>query len=66
MSDSFKWEFSFGAQLISPEQTRFTLFAPAQDAISLEVDGQGSFPMQRAHEGTFEMTFACGAGARYR
>jgi maltooligosyltrehalose trehalohydrolase len=66
MSDSFKWEFSFGAQLISPEQTRFTLFAPAQDAVSLELDGQGSFPMQRAREGTFEMTFACGAGTRYR
>jgi 1,4-alpha-glucan branching enzyme len=66
MSDSFKWEFSFGAQLIGPEQTRFTLFAPAQEAISLEVDGRGSFPMQRVRDGTFEMTFACGAGTRYR
>jgi maltooligosyltrehalose trehalohydrolase len=66
MTDSFKWELSFGAQLIGPEQTRFTLFAPAQVAVSLEVDGQGSFPMQRTPDGTFEMTFACRASTRYR
>jgi maltooligosyltrehalose trehalohydrolase len=66
VSDSFKWELSFGAQPIGPDQTRFTLFAPAADAVSLEVDGHGSFPMQRTPGGTFEMTFACRAGTRYR
>jgi maltooligosyltrehalose trehalohydrolase len=63
---AFKWELPFGAQLIGPDQTRFTLFAPAQDAVSLEVDGQGSSPMQRTPDGTFATTFACQAGTRYR
>jgi maltooligosyltrehalose trehalohydrolase len=66
MSGAFKWELSFGAHPISPDQTRFTLFAPAQEAVSLEVDGQGSFPMPRTTDGTFELTFACWAGTRYR
>ena len=66
MSESFKWELSFGAQPIGPERTRFTLFAPAQDAVSLEVDEHGSFPMRRTPGGRFEITFSCGTGTRYR
>ncbi len=66
MTGAFKWQLSFGAQLIGPGQTRFTLFAPAQDAVSLEIDGQGFFPMHRTRDGTFEMSFACPAGTRYR
>src|SRR5580704_9001067 len=66
MSETFKWEFSFGAQLIGVDQTRFTLFAPAQDAVLLEVDGFVSFPMQPTRDGMFELTRACPAGTGYR
>jgi maltooligosyltrehalose trehalohydrolase len=66
VSDFFKWELPFGAQLMGPELTRFTFFAPAQDAVLLEVEEHGSFPMRRSSNGRFEMTFSCGAGSRYR
>jgi maltooligosyltrehalose trehalohydrolase len=66
MSSSFKWELSYGARLIGSDATCFTLYAPAQDAVSLEIDGRGAFPMRRKPDGTFEMTIACSAGTRYR
>jgi maltooligosyltrehalose trehalohydrolase len=66
MSGSFKWELSYGARLIGSDATCFTLYAPAQDAVSLEIDGRDAFPMCRRPDGTFEITFACPAGTRYR
>jgi maltooligosyltrehalose trehalohydrolase len=66
MTDSFKWELSLGARLIGSDETHFTFYAPAQDAVSLEIDGRGSFPMRRKPDGTFEITFGCASGTRYR
>jgi maltooligosyltrehalose trehalohydrolase len=66
MSGSFKWELSYGARLIGSDATYFTLYAPAQNAVSLEIDGRGAVPMRRRPDGTFEIALACPAGTRYR
>ena len=60
------WRPSFGANLIGPNRTRFRLWAPAQQAVRLNLDGTRSLPMARSDDGWFEVEADCGAGTRYR
>ena len=62
----FARELPFGATLLAPDSTRFRLWAPGQEKVGLELDGQGSIAMRRDAEGWFEAVAPCGAGARYR
>jgi maltooligosyltrehalose trehalohydrolase len=63
---------SFGAKLIAPDKTRFRLWAPSAETVSLELDGKDMLPMQPARHtgdssgGWFEAELACGAGTQYR
>ncbi len=59
-------ELSAGATLIEPNRTRFRLWAPAREAVWLEVDDEPAVPMAKLEDGWFEAEAACGAGARYR
>ncbi|MBV9970166.1 MAG: malto-oligosyltrehalose trehalohydrolase [Xanthobacteraceae bacterium] len=66
MTVSFKWELPFGAEVLDSGRTRFRIFAPAKEAVSVEIDGRGSFSMHKGSDGVFEAILACGSGARYR
>jgi maltooligosyltrehalose trehalohydrolase len=59
-------QLSFGANLIGAARTRFRIWAPAQQAVSLAIDGATPLPMVRSNDGWFEAEAACGAGTRYR
>ncbi|HEY0844260.1 MAG TPA: malto-oligosyltrehalose trehalohydrolase [Noviherbaspirillum sp.] len=60
------FDFSFGARLLATDRTRFRLWAPGKNAVSVEVDGMPPLPMQARADGWFEIEVKCGAGARYR
>ncbi|OHB36856.1 MAG: malto-oligosyltrehalose trehalohydrolase [Phenylobacterium sp. RIFCSPHIGHO2_01_FULL_70_10] len=59
-------ELPFGATLVEENRTRFRLWAPGVDEVTLEVDGLPPVPMDGDAEGWFEAEAPCGAGARYR
>ncbi len=63
MTQSFSRDLPFGARLVSPDRTRFRLFAPAQQHVEVEIDGESKRPMRRSEEGWFEAEAPCGAGA---
>ena len=60
----------FGAELVLPTTTRFRLWAPSCDRVSVIVEGEG--PCAGEHdllpegEGWWEREIDCGAGTRYR
>lgn len=58
-------ERPFGATLLSPQLTRFRLWAPDRQEVSLEIMGGCAIPMQRSDDGWFSVEVACGAGTRY-
>ncbi|MDB5727815.1 MAG: treZ [Noviherbaspirillum sp.] len=67
MIDRHAYALPFGAQLIASGRTRFRLWAPDADAVSVDIAGAQPAPMTRAGDsGWFETEAACGAGARYR
>jgi malto-oligosyltrehalose trehalohydrolase len=66
MTARFRRDLPFGATLIAPDRTAFRFFAPAQSAVTVEIDGMRPVPMRRCRDGWFEAEAACGAGARYR
>ncbi|MDP1027272.1 malto-oligosyltrehalose trehalohydrolase [Sphingomonas sp. KR1UV-12] len=55
----------WGAELVEGG-TRFRLWAPDVQAVTLEINGRGPQPLDAAGEGWFEGTAPVGAGARYR
>ncbi|MEN3376713.1 MAG: maltooligosyltrehalose trehalohydrolase [Hyphomicrobiales bacterium] len=61
---AFMRELSFGATLLGADRTRFRLWAPARESVSVQIDGK-AWPMQRRAGGWFEAEVACGAGAQY-
>jgi maltooligosyltrehalose trehalohydrolase len=63
---SFARALPFGATLIEANRTHFRLWAPAQQQISLEIEGGAPVPMQRLADGWFEGEAACGASTAYR
>ncbi|MBA3930389.1 MAG: malto-oligosyltrehalose trehalohydrolase [Xanthomonas sp.] len=60
------FDFSFGAQLIAPNRTRFRIWAPSLQQASVEIDGLAPVAMTPLADGWFEAEADCGAGARYR
>jgi maltooligosyltrehalose trehalohydrolase len=56
----------FGATLIGDGRTRFRLWAPAQRAVTVDVENLGPVPMGRSDDGWFTADAPCGAGTRYR
>jgi maltooligosyltrehalose trehalohydrolase len=62
----FARDLPFGATLISSDLTRFRLWAPLQQEVAVEIEGQPAVAMTRSPEGWFETEAPCGAGARYR
>jgi maltooligosyltrehalose trehalohydrolase len=62
----FVRDLPFGATLLGEARTRFRLWAPAQQSVSVEIDGGTAWPMQRRSGGWFEAEVACGAGTHYR
>jgi maltooligosyltrehalose trehalohydrolase len=63
---SFARELPFGATLLGANRTRFRLWAPARESVSVEIEAGKTWPMQRHAGGWFEAEVVCGAGARYR
>jgi malto-oligosyltrehalose trehalohydrolase len=61
---AFAHELPFGASTQSG-RTRFRLWAPAQERVTLELGGAPSIPMQR-RDAWFEAEAACGPGTTYR
>jgi maltooligosyltrehalose trehalohydrolase len=55
----------FGAEVLEDGRTRFALWAPAAETVDLILE-YGALPMHREEDGTFALTTASGAGARYR
>jgi maltooligosyltrehalose trehalohydrolase len=60
------WRLPFGANLVGPTRTRFTIWAPAQEKMSVRIDGLADLPLQRTTEGWFVAEADCGAGTRYQ
>jgi maltooligosyltrehalose trehalohydrolase len=60
-----EWRPSFGANLLEPNRTQFRLWAPAQKAVAVGIEGQSPLPMTRTDAGWFEIEANCGAGAHY-
>ncbi|RDE04752.1 malto-oligosyltrehalose trehalohydrolase [Sphingomonas aracearum] len=57
---------AWGARLLAPSRTRFTLWAPDRDAVVLELEGVAPVAMTRDADGWFAAEADVGAGARYR
>ena len=57
---------SFGAHLIAPDRTRFRLWAPGREHVSVEIEGLAPVAMKRLADGWFEAEASCGTGARYK
>lgn len=56
----------FGATLLPDGQTRFRLWAPSSNTVSLDIEGQDRQPMQALEGGWHEATLAAPPGTRYR
>ena len=56
---------TFGATLLRHNQTRFRLWAPAQEEVSVALASGQRLAMQRSADGWFETTAPCPAGTRY-
>jgi maltooligosyltrehalose trehalohydrolase len=56
----------FGANPAGNGQTEFRLWAPAQEAVSVAVEGGPILPMTRSPDGWFAAIAPCPDGTRYR
>ncbi len=56
----------FGATLLADGQTRFRLWAPSSETVSLDLDGQAPLPMQAEGGGWHELALTAPPGTRYR
>ena len=66
MNDRFARDLASGANLTADGQTRFRLWAPAQETVSVALEDGPLLPMARSPDGWFEAIAPCAAGARYR
>jgi maltooligosyltrehalose trehalohydrolase len=66
MSDRFGRVLPFGANLLADGRACFRLWAPAQQTVSVALEGGPLLAMERTADGAFAATARCGAGARYR
>ncbi len=62
----YRYTLPFGAEPDGSGGTRFRLWAPSVETVSLEIDGAEPVPMRSVADGWKEATAPCGAGARYR
>ena len=65
MNSSFATMPRFGANLIAPDRSRFTIWAPDCDQMILEVEGLPPIAMQ-AQDGSFTCEAPCGVDAHYK
>jgi maltooligosyltrehalose trehalohydrolase len=56
----------FGPCFLGNGRTRFALWAPAAEAVVLELRGAASLPMARQSDGWFAVETVCAVGSRYR
>src|SRR5690349_824200 len=66
MTERFTRALPFGATVLEGGETRFRLWAPAEQSVAVCVEGSEPFAMHRGPEGWFEAVVPCRAGARYR
>jgi maltooligosyltrehalose trehalohydrolase len=66
MTVGFAFDLRFGATLLDDGRTRFRLWAPGQDAMSVKLEDRPDVPMIGCADGWFEAVADCAAGARYR
>jgi len=66
MPTRYSHPLPFGAAVQPDGRTRFRLWAPSCDAVTLEVEGAAPQVMTRDADGWHSAEAACGAGARYR
>ncbi len=57
---------NWGPQPLGDGRTRFSLWAPDRDAVTLEIDGGASLAMTRSDQGWFSADADAAAGSRYR
>jgi maltooligosyltrehalose trehalohydrolase len=60
------WHLPFGAMVIGNGQTRFRIWAPGQQTLSLVIEGRAPLAMAAHTGGWFEAEVDCGAGTCYR
>lgn len=60
------YQTRFGANLQKDGTTRFSIWAPSCQAVSLEIEAETPRAMARDEEGIFILVTDCPAGARYR
>jgi maltooligosyltrehalose trehalohydrolase len=63
---AFARDLPFGASAFGENRTRFRLWAPDQEQVSVQIEGGERVPMRTSGGGWFEAEAACGAGAAYR
>lgn len=66
MNKARRFSYRFGAEVVGPEGTRFSLWAPSASRVDIEVEGLAPIAMTHAGEGRFTGEAACHDGARYR
>ncbi|WP_336762540.1 malto-oligosyltrehalose trehalohydrolase [Asaia sp. VD9] len=66
MPQGYLYETQFGAIPQSDGTTRFSLWAPSCESVSLEIENDAPQPLDRDAEGVFSLIASCPAGARYR
>lgn len=64
--NTFVHELPFGATLHEAGGTRFRLWAPARERVSVQIEGRDAIPMRLLAGGWHEAEVGCGAGTRYR
>ena len=66
MNAGFALDTRFGANPRKDGSTRFRLWAPGQETVSVAVEGGPLVPMARSPDGWFDAVAACPVGTRYR
>jgi len=66
MSARFSHDLRLGANPLGDGRTQFRLWAPAQESVSVAVEGGPVLPMTRSPGGMFHTIAPCDAGTRYR
>jgi malto-oligosyltrehalose trehalohydrolase len=61
-----EWRLPFGANLIASDRTQFRIWAPAQQTVSVAVEGYPLQSMHRSDDGWFTAEIDCGPGSLYR
>jgi maltooligosyltrehalose trehalohydrolase len=60
-----EWRLPFGANLVGPKQTRFRIWAPGQNKVSVAIEGREPLGMTACTGGWFEIVANCGPGTVY-